>query len=303
MESTLPLSFPNLSKLWQVLTYGEREQLLAEAQLTATTRPEPDHALAADPGLLLLRAGLAADPWQQDILRARAQRVLLLCSRQSGKSTTTAAMALWEALYRSPALVLLLSPSYRQSGELFRKVVQLYGDIGAPVAAASATTERLELANGSRIVSLPGNERTVRSFSGVSLLVIDEAARVPDELYYSVRPMLAVSGGRLVGLSTPWGKRGWFHHEWTEGGDGWRRVRVTASDCPRITPDFLAQERASLGDWWYRQEYACEFVDTVDQLFAYDEIMAAISADVQPLFGAPAEVAALAGGDLWATSF
>ena len=299
MASTLPESFPNLSKLWQVLTYGERETLLRDLQQAAATLPAPDNALAADPALVLQRAGLDTDPWQTDILRARAQRVLLLCSRQAGKSTVTAAMALWEALYRSPALILLLSPSNRQSGELFRKVVELYQDVGAPVAAEHATTERLELANGSRIISLPGKERTLRGFSGVSLLVIDEAARVPDELYYGVRPMLAVSGGRLVGLSTPWGKRGWFHKEWTEGAGDWQRVKVVATDCPRITPEFLAEERAALGDWWYRQEYLCEFVDTVDQLFSYDEVMAAITPDVLPLFGAPAPTAALAGGDLW----
>ena len=184
-----------MSKLWQVLTYGERETLLRDLQQAAATLPAPDNALAADPALVLQRAGLDTDPWQTDILRARAQRVLLLCSRQAGKSTVTAAMALWEALYRSPALILLLSPSNRQSGELFRKVVELYQDVGAPVAAEHATTERLELANGSRIISLPGKERTLRGFSGVSLLVIDEAARVPDELYYGVRPMLA--GSRL----------------------------------------------------------------------------------------------------------
>ena len=75
------------------------------------------------------------------------------------------------------------------------------------------TNRRLEFANGSRVLSLPGTERTVRGFSEVSLLVIDEAARVDDGLYYAVRPMLAVSGGRLVALSTPYGKRGWFHDE------------------------------------------------------------------------------------------
>jgi hypothetical protein len=76
---------------------------------------------------------------------------------------------------------------------------------------------RLELRNGSRIVSLPGDETTVRGYSGVRLLVVDEAARVPDDLYFSIRPMLAVSGGRLVCLSTPFGKRGFFYEAWTEG--------------------------------------------------------------------------------------
>jgi hypothetical protein len=118
----------------------------------------------------------------------------------------------------------------------------------------------MTLANGSRIISLPGDEKTIRGYSGVKLLVIDEAARVPDELYYSVRPMLAVSGGRLAALSTPFGKQGWFYKEW-HNGSGWQRVRITAEECPRIPREFLEQEKRSLGADWYAQEYGCVFID------------------------------------------
>jgi hypothetical protein len=123
----------------------------------------------------------------------------------------------------------------------------------------------------------------VRGFSGVDLLVVDEAAWVEDNLYRALRPMLAVSGGRLVALSTPFGKRGWFHSAWHSAED-WDRIKVTAKDCPRISPKFLAEERASLGDWAFRQEYDCEFVDTASSLFTYDEVRAALSSDVTPLF-------------------
>ena len=64
------------------------------------------------------------------------------------------------------------------------------------------------------------------------MLVVDEAARVADDLYYAIRPMLAVSQGCMVCLSTPWGKRGFFHKEWTEG-EGWERTKITAYDCPQ----------------------------------------------------------------------
>ena len=243
-----------------------------------------DLALALDPVRFARSVGLEPDPWQSRVLGGAAQRVLLLCSRQSGKSTTTALLALHTAIYRPDSLVLLLSPSLRQSGELFRKVADFYRAMDDPPPPEAESALRLELGNGSRIVSLPGREQTIRGYSGVALLVIDEAARVLDDLYYSVRPMLAVSGGRLVAMSTPFGKRGFFHHEWIEGGASWARVKVTAQDCPRISPEFLAEERAALGDWWYRQEYGCEFVETQDQLFAYDVVMRAVSSDVKPLF-------------------
>jgi hypothetical protein len=244
-----------------------------------------DLALALDPAGLMNQAGLAPDPWQAELLRSEVQRVLLLCSRQSGKSTVTAALALHRAIYHPPALALLLSPSLRQSSELFRKVTDFYRLFVGNVPSEAETALRLELTNGSRIISLPGKEETIRGYSGVDLLIIDEASRVPDDLYYSVRPMLAVSGGRLVVLTTPFGKRGFFHREWVEGGPTWQRIKVTADECPRIPAAFLAEERAALGDWWYKQEYGCEFVETIDQVFSYEEVMAAISPEVKPLWG------------------
>lgn len=242
-----------------------------------------DLAVALDPVLLMEAAGLKADPWQAGILRSDAKRALLLCSRQSGKSTVTAVMAIHESIYRAPSLVLLLSPSLRQSQELFRKVMEFYRQIEPPVPSEQESALRLELKNGSRIIALPGKEETIRGFSGVRLLIVDEASRVLDSLYYSVRPMLAVSGGRMVCLSTPFGKRGFFHEEWTHG-HGWERVKITALDCPRISREFLEEEKRALGDWWYRQEYMCEFVETEDQCFSYDLVMQAVTSDVAPLF-------------------
>ena len=243
-------------------------------------------AEAHNPVLLAQRAGVTPDAWQADLLQSKARQMILLCSRQAGKSTVTALLALHEALYHPAALVLLLSPSLRQSQELFRKVKDAYGALEAEtVTAREESALRIELSNGARIVALPGKEVTIRGFSGVSLLVVDEAARVPDDLYHACRPMLAVSGGRIVLLSTPFGKRGFFHREWTEGGDAWQRVKITAHDCSRISREWLEIEAKVIGEWWYRQEYLCEFVETLDQVFSYDDIMRALETDARPLFG------------------
>ena len=243
-----------------------------------------DLALALDPVRLAERAGVTPDGWQADLLRSAERQLILLCSRQAGKSTVSAVLALHEALYRPSALVLLLSPSLRQSQELFRKIKDAYAALGAavcPIAEESAL--RLELTNGSRLVCLPGKEATIRGFSGVALLVVDEASRVPDELYMAVRPMLAVSGGRVVLLSTPFGKRGFFFKEWVEGGADWHRVKITAHDVPRIPPAWLARERERIGEWWFRQEYLCDFVETDAAAFAYEDVEAALDDRAAPL--------------------
>jgi hypothetical protein len=246
-----------------------------------------DLMLAIDPVKFCQSLGLEPDPWQRDLLLSSEPRIILNCSRQSGKSTITAILALHHALNNPHSLVLILSPSLRQSGELFKKIMSYYKDSGKPIASETETALTLQLYNRSRIVSLPGKEQTVRGFSGVSLLIVDEAARVDDELYYAVRPMLAVSQGRLILLSTPFGKRGFFFNEWTdlEKSDAWKKIQITAYECPRIAPAFLEEERLALGDWWFRQEYLCEFSENVDAYFSYDEVMGAISDDVKPLFG------------------
>src|SRR5215217_5202227 len=243
-----------------------------------------DLKLALDRSAFAEKLGITPDPWQRDLLHSASDRVLLNCCRQSGKSTMTAIVALHRALYHPGSLILCLASALRQSQELFGKVLGFYRDLGRPVSSQGERKLSLELENGSRIVTLPGSEKTIRGFSGTSLLVLDEAARVEDELYFAVRPMLAVSGGALMMLSTPYGKRGVFYEEWT-GGHRWERYEVPASKCPRISEKFLEEERASLPPFIFRQEYECSFEETDDQVFTTDMIDKAVTDEVKPLFG------------------
>jgi hypothetical protein len=246
-----------------------------------------DLTLALDRVTFARALGLEPDPWQEDLLRSTANRTLLNCCRQSGKSTMTGLIALHRALYYPGSLILCLAPALRQSQELFQKVLGFYRALERPVPPQAENRLSLELENSSRIIALPGMEKNIRGYSGAALLLVDEAARMDDSLYYTVRPMLAVSGGALMMLSTPFGKRGVFYEEWT-GGSAWERYAVTASECPRIPPEFLEEERKTLGPWWFAQEYLCEFRDTVDQVFQTEVIDKAITDEVAPLFGGAA---------------
>jgi hypothetical protein len=191
-------------------------------------------------------------------------------------------MALHRVLFVPSSLVLLVSPSLRQSSELFRKAMDFMNLLPSRPKLVEENKLSLQMDNGSRIVSLPGDEANIRGYSNVSLIIEDESSRVSDDLYRAVRPMLAVSRGRLVLLSSPFGKRGHFYEEW-EDGEGWLKVRIPATECPRITPTFLEQEKNSLGRWWFEQEYMCQFVETEDQVFKYNEVMEALDDKIQPL--------------------
>jgi hypothetical protein len=226
-----------------------------------------DMAVALDPALLGERVGLTLDPWQAQLLRDRPKRALLLCCRQSGKTEVAIQLGLWTALYGAPALVLIASPSQRQSGEVFRRLMLAYNQLDAVPELRSESALRAELATGSRIVALPGSERTTRCYAGAKLVIIDEAARVDDNLMAALRPTMATVDGSLIMLSTPNGQQGEFHRAWTEGGDAWTRIRVPASDCPRLSASFLREERAQLGDALYRQEYELEFLSDTEAVF------------------------------------
>ena len=225
------------------------------------------------------------DDWQTEALASEVPRVIFNCCRQSGKSSIAAIKALHRGIFFSHQLILLLSPSLRQSGELFRKVTEYATRVKMLPEKIEDSKLFVTFANGSRIVSLPSKEETIRGFSGVNLLIEDEAAQVSDDLYRAARPMLAVSGGHLLLMSTPRGKRGHFYHEWAEGGPGWERIEVKAGDCPRIDKAFLEDEIRALGPRWYRQEYECSFEDLEDSVFDYDTVNAAMDEDVKPLFG------------------
>ena len=225
---------------------------------------------------------ISPDPWQQDVLRTSMERVILNCSRQSGKSTIAAIVALHRILFYDGSLVLLISPSLRQSAELFRKVTDMMKNLPHPPTRIENNKLSLQLRSGSRIVSLPGEEANVRGYSKVDLIIEDEAARVSDDLYRALRPMLAVSKGSLILMSTPFGKRGHFHDIWANG-EEWLKVEIPATKCPRISEIFLENERKSLGDWWFRQEYMCDFVETEDQFFNYEEIINALDNSIEPL--------------------
>ena len=339
--------------------------------------------LRRDPKLIFAPLNIRPDPWQEEVLKSEELRILLNCSRQSGKSQIMAALALLEAIKYPHAEVLLISRTMRQSVELLNKVKMLWRGLiggkahrradwrpkplleeslykrqeieakgwdGAALAMlGQETTEGVNakatsvdgFPNGARITSLPGNPDNIVGFSAVTLLIIDEASRTSDELFGSVSPFMAATEavhgrpGRMVVASTPFGKRGWFYEAWirceraeaayksgcaacagdsirnsagrehstTGGASGastftgysiwlrkhwqlgyegkeaqppWKTYRVTAEQCPRITQEFLEEERAQIGNRWWQQEYACQFMDSIDSVFSHDLVQSMV---------------------------
>ena len=218
--------------------------------------------------------GFHPDEKQELVLRG-GRRGIVNCTRQWGKSTVMAAKAVHRAYSEPGSLTLALGPSLRQSGEFVRKAEEFVRRLGVRERGDGLNRVSIHLPNGSRIIGLPGTDATARGFSAVSLLIFDEAAWVPDAVYDAMRPTLAVLNGDLWLMSTPWGKRGFFWHEWAYGGPEWQRISVPATECPRIQKRFLDEERRK-DEQKFLREYMCQFSETEGRVFSEESIQAAL---------------------------
>jgi len=209
--------------------------------------------------------GFEPDEAQASVLRRapEVKRIVLNCTRQWGKSTVTAVLAVHRLVTTPGVTILVVGPAGKQAGETVKKVCGFLGAMGIATRGDGINPGAKLLPNGSRIVPLPGKESTTRGFSAVSMLIVEEAARVPDEVYLALLPSLAVCDGDVVLLSTPKGRRGFFYREATEGLGAADTLVHTGpvSECSRISEKYLAKQRAK-GDAYFQQEFLCEFVET-----------------------------------------
>lgn len=276
--------------------------------------------------------GLEADPWQRDVLEDKAQHIGIMASRQAGKSTVVGTKVMHHAktfqhptLLRRSAMVIIGSPTQRQSAELLAKAVEAHelnrmaqgdelrlthwqADVGTPIGESEIgpylkeltdseapidveleRQSRLEvrLVNGARIVAVPGRSgATVRGYSAPTLVVIDEAAFIQIEFFQSILPMMAVSRGQFILLSTPYSKFGPFFEIMTKTEDwdysrpaseqdhAWRKYVVPWTMVPRISPAFIESERSQWGNDYVTREYECQFQDAVAAVFRAEDVQA-----------------------------
>jgi hypothetical protein len=155
---------------------------------------------------------------------------------------------------------------------LFRKIIDLLDLMDPRPLLKEENKLSLVTGENSRIISLPASEQTVRGFSSVDLLIYDEAARIPDDMFFSLAPMLAVSQGSTILLSTPWGKTGFFYEVWIDDTNDWKKVSIPASECPRISKETLASEKKLIGEYFFSQEYECQFLSATSSFFDIDRL-------------------------------
>jgi hypothetical protein len=238
-----------------------------------------------DLGLLQDKQGIPCelDAKQKQIFDPRNKRVIINCHRQWGKSTISSLLCFHRALFFPKSLCLLVAPSLRQSSENFRKIADALDMVKPHPELEEDTKLTLKFSNGSRIISLPGSQKTVRGFTAPDLIIVDEDAQAEDELYGALFPMLSSNPeGRLILASTPWGQRGHFYKIWIEGGTEWLKIKVIAAENPRISLEVLEEaKRSPNGALWYEQEFCGAFVASEKHLFSMEMIQKAVKNDIE----------------------
>lgn len=231
-------------------------------------------ALTAE-GLFREVHGTRPDPWQRAYLqRALLERsIAIVACRQSGKSTIVSVFAAWMMLYCPPFKILVSSKSLRQAAEFMQKVRAALEQFVPARLWPQANQLSIQLPNGSFCVAVPArNAHTARGYSP-DLVLMDEAAFAPAELFQILSPSLGVTGGALHMISSPNGRQGFFY-EACEGRAASTNytLRVTADECPRISPEWLANERLRLGELAFLQEYYAQFILMEGAFFSDDVI-------------------------------
>ena len=205
---------------------------------------------------------------------------ILNCARQVGKSTVTAIKALHTSVYTPDSLVLLVSPSLRQSQEIFKKVTYYARQVADLPDKIEDNQLSLMFTNGSRIVALPGSQKTIRGYSAASLVIVDEAAFAEPSLFSALTPMLSISNGDLMLLSTPNGKIGFFWDVWDKGeATEWAKYEIPWWRCPRHNAERLKALKQVIGEYRFGVEFECQFFDPEDAVFSYDDLEAAFTFD------------------------
>lgn len=265
----------------------------------SSATPAPPE-IPADPVAFARTLGIQPDPVQSEILRCPERNLLVCCSRQWGKSTVAGLKAAHLALTRPATHIVIASRTDRQAGRIVERLAQRLAPAGVPFRLTRRGDRCLRFPNGSLLRAIPNNPAGERGLDGVHVLIIDEAAFTQDALYIALQPTLATTGGATWLFSTPNLTEGYFYQAWDDTAGPWRRFHVPAHLCPRISPEFLAETRAKIGDTDFRREYLAEFISASGSLFhpsALEHVRGSGPLD-EPAVGAAARTTWFAGLDL-----
>lgn len=235
--------------------------------------------------------GWKAHPTQREWLLCDAETKVASCGRRWGKTEAAAVDAITFALARPGSTQIVVAPTYDQSRLIFGTVerLALASGVTRPRSKITRTPYPKIALAGSIIMARTADEdgRNLRGHAA-DRVIVDEAAYVRDSVVTEViAPMLADRNGRLVMISTPFGKNH-FYRAFLRGrhapGAGTPGKALYASfsfpswENPHISREYIERQRAEISPRQFSVEYEAQFVDDSSCVFSWDDIQAAVEA-------------------------
>lgn len=206
------------------------------------------------------------NPKQAEVLDSSARFLILCCNRQWGKTTTIAIKALHHALHHPNQTIVIISRTKRQAGILISRATHFALSLRHKTRRVHGYDFSLHLPNGSQIIAVPHNTDTSVG-NTAQVLIVDEAALVRDDVYFSVSPAVGRTKGAIWLLSTPRRQAGFFYNIWHDTDSRWHKIFSPVTDCPEIDPEFLDMQRRA-DETKFRQDFLCEFLQPPQFLFS-----------------------------------
>jgi len=224
--------------------------------------------------------GFKPFPYQQKLLQDESKRIVACMGRQTGKTTVNAIKAIHFAYCNPKILVLIVSPSLRQSMIMFDRILDLiYSNPWLPKSVVRKTRTLIHLDNGSRIVALPCSANLLRGYTA-DLIIADECSFMPEEVITQVMfPMLSTTNGTAIFLSTPWGRNHFFYRAFMDPNYSVHHVR--SSESLLITKEFLEEQRRNMTAETYKMEYEAEFTEAATSFFPQDLIRSCVDSEME----------------------
>lgn len=216
--------------------------------------------------------------FQIDIIKKTKDNRFVICKmpRQSGKTTTIAAMLLWYALFHEEFSIAILAHKLSQAREIMHRIQRAYEALPRwmQMGVVEWNKGNIELENGSKILASATSSSAIRGGS-FNLIYLDEFAFIPnqlaDDFFSSVYPTIS-SGktSKVLITSTPNGLN-MFYKLWTDAEEQrnlYKTVDVHWSDIPGRDEKWRQEQIANTSEEQFRVEFECEFIGSSNTLIS-----------------------------------
>src|SRR3989442_2136388 len=120
------------------------------------------------------RLGFKPTSYQEKLFRDQSQFIVGIWSRQSGKSQALAVLALYQALAKPKARIVVLAPSLRQSRKIVQRVGSFLAQLSDQIVSGKTLRTRPQCVNGSSIQAFPNNAPTALGET-LDMLIMDRS--------------------------------------------------------------------------------------------------------------------------------